>query len=94
VSLGFTFFGLVFRGLPRSSGQPIRASSSLDGRVLAFRPSSSWGIAVNQMVKRTAIYALAGSVLESKIPMTVKMEVKAGSRYVRGIQVPDEGRDA
>jgi hypothetical protein len=26
--------------------------------------------------------------------MTVKMEVKAGSRYVRGIQVPEEGRGA
>lgn len=49
---------------------------------------------MNQMVKQTAIYALAESALGSKIPMTVKMEVKAGSQYVRGIPVPEEGRDA
>jgi len=49
---------------------------------------------VNEMLKQTAIYALAGSAPESKIPMTVKMEVKAGSQYVRGIPVSEEGRGA
>jgi hypothetical protein len=86
---------LVFpRAPPRSSGRPSRASSSLDGRVLAFLPSSSWGITVNQMVKRTAMRSLAEFALVSMILMMVKMEVEAGSRYVRGIHVPEEGRGA